>query len=95
MLIGSWRGTTWTGIGAAWDFGSSDSAESNIIYPHMEVNTLWVNLKPGAQVVYSVHYASPKPLAHAALHATAAKLLLRGRGMAGGAVPSNSKPRPG
>ena len=95
MLIGSWRGTTWTGIGAAWDFGSSDSAESNIVYPHMEVNTLWVNLKPGAQVVYSVHYASPKPLAHAALHATAAKLLLRGRGMAGGAVPSNSKPRPG
>ena len=26
MMIGSWRGSTWAGVGAAWDFGSSESA---------------------------------------------------------------------
>ena len=93
MTIGSWRGSTWTGVGAAWDFGSSESAGSNVIYPHMEVNTLWATLKPGAQVVYSVHYASPKPLSHPVLQATAAKLLERGRGMAGGAAVAAPKRR--
>lgn len=78
MMIASWAGPAWTGIGAAWDFGSSDTAASNIVSPHMEVITLWAPLKPGAQVLYSVHYASPKPLPHPVLQATAAKLLKRG-----------------
>jgi hypothetical protein len=86
MLIGSWAGPAWTGIGAAQDFGSNDSVGSNVIYPHMEVNTLWAPIKPGAQVLYSVHYASPKPLPRPALQAAAAKFLARGRTMAGGAV---------
>jgi hypothetical protein len=77
MLIGSWIGSGWIGLGAAADFGTSDSAASNIIYPLMQVNTLWAPLKPGAQILTSIHYASPKPLAHAALHATAQKLLAK------------------
>ena len=85
MLIGSWRGPGWSGVGAAWDFGSDDSAASNVIYPHMEVNTLWAPLKSGADVLYSVHYASPKPLSSAVLQSTAAKLLARGRALAAGA----------
>jgi hypothetical protein len=75
----------WTGVGAAWDFGSDDTAAANIIYPRMEVNTMWAPLKSGAQVLYSVHYASPKPLPQAALHSTATRLLARGRALAGGA----------
>jgi hypothetical protein len=85
MLIASWPGPGWSGVGAAWDFGSDDSAASNVIYPHMEVNTLWAPIKQGADLLYSVHYASPKPAPTAALHATAAKLLARGRALASGA----------
>ena len=68
LLIASWPGPAWTGVGAAWDFGSDDTAASNVIYPHMEVNTFGRPMKSGAQVLYSVHYASPKPLAQAVLH---------------------------
>ena len=85
LLIASWPGPGWTGVGAAWDFGSDDSAASNVIYPRMEVNTLWAPVRQGVQVLYSVHYASPKPLANPALHSTAARLLARGRALAGGA----------
>ena len=92
MLIGSWTGLGWAGVGAAWDFGSNDTAKSNVIYPYMEVNTLWAAIRPGAQVLYAVHYASPKPLAQAALHATAARLLAKGRTLASGAAPAKPKP---
>jgi hypothetical protein len=74
-LIASWKGAGWEGIGSAWDFGAAETSTSNVITLQMEVNTLWAALKPGAQVVYSVHYASPKPLPHPQLHAAAAKLL--------------------
>lgn len=81
MLIASWPGTGWTGFGAAWDFGPSDTGGANVLFPHMEVNTLWATLKPGAQVLWSVHYASPKPLARPALQATASRLLAKARAM--------------
>jgi hypothetical protein len=87
LSIASWPGPSWTGVGAAWDFGSDDTAASNVIYPHMEVNTLWAPIKSGVQVLYSVHYASPKPLPHPALHSAAARLLARARTLAGGARP--------
>ena len=95
MLIGSWQGQGWSGIGAANDFGTSDSALSNIIYPGFQVNTLWAALKPGVQILTSVHYASPKPLSHPTLHERAAKLLLRGSnpGALRPAAPK-AKPRP-
>jgi hypothetical protein len=80
-LIASWRGAGWTNIASAWDFGAADTSTSNTISPQMEVNTLWVPLKSGTQVLYSVHYASPKPLPHAELHAAAAKMLARVNGM--------------
>lgn len=90
-LIASWLGPGWNGIGSAWDFGASDTSTSNIITLQMEVNTLWVPLKPGGQVLYSVHYASPKPLPHAQLHATAAQLLARVKGTAPpGSIPRSS-----
>ena len=92
MLIGSWPGSGWTGAGAASDFGASDTAGSNVIYPSFRVNTLWAPLKPGAQILTAVHYASPKPLAHPALHETAAKLLLRSGSAAPRAVPAKAKP---
>jgi hypothetical protein len=85
LLIASWPGPAWTGVGASWDFGSDDTAAANVIYPNMEVNTLWASVKPGAQALYSVHYASPKPLAQGVLHATASRLLARGRALAIGA----------
>jgi hypothetical protein len=58
----------------------------------MEVNTLWAAIRPGAQVLYAVHYASPKPLTQAALHATAARMLAKGRTLANGAAPAKPKP---
>ena len=90
LLIASWRGAGWDGTGTAWDFGIPGTESSNILYPAMQVNTLWTRLKPGAQVLCSVHYASPKPLRHPALHQTAARLLTRAGGMVGGTAP----PRP-
>ncbi len=94
MLIGSWPGPGWGGVGAAWDFGSEDSAASNVLTKGSLVNTLWAPLRPGVTVLYAVHYSSPRPLAHAALHATATRLLARGREIAAGApvVPPASKP---
>jgi hypothetical protein len=92
MLIGSWPGTGWTGVGAAHNYGTSDSASSNIIYPMFQVNTLWTALKPGAQILTSVHYASPKPVAHPALHQAAAKLLARVSSPAARPAPVRTKP---
>jgi hypothetical protein len=86
MLIGAWTGTGWSGIGAAADFGTRDSARSNIIWPHMQVNTLWAKLRPGAQILTSVHYASPKPQWHPALHAAASLMRARLK------VPAAPKP---
>ena len=80
MLIGSWIGLGWEGVGAARDFGPSDSGRSNILDPEMLVNTLWTPLKGGStQVLWSVHYSSPKPLTHPQLHAGASRLLARSR----------------
>jgi hypothetical protein len=84
MLIASWPGPSWSGVGASWDFGSGESAAANVLYKASLVNTLWAPLKAGASLLYAVHYASPKPLAHPQLHATAAKLLARGKALAGG-----------
>jgi hypothetical protein len=81
MLIGSWPGEGWSGSGAAWDFGTAESSASNVIYPAMQVNTLWTKVKPGVQILAGVHYASPKPLAASVLHATAAKLQAKLRAM--------------
>ena len=91
MLIASWVGFGWSGCGAAWDFGSAESARSNIIWPAMQVNTLWVPLKPGVQIVSAVHYASPRPLPTPSLHAQAAKLQARLRSIAG---PLKPAPKP-
>lgn len=77
FLIGSWSGEGWRGLGAAWDFGAAETAGSNVIAPYFLVNTLWAPLRSGVQMLSSVHYASPKPLAPPALHARAAKLLAR------------------
>ncbi|MDZ4799509.1 MAG: DUF2264 domain-containing protein [Bryobacteraceae bacterium] len=87
MLIASWPGTMWSGVGASWDFGSAESAASNVISKAMLVNTLWAPLKPGAAVLYSVHYASPKPLTHPQLHAGAARLMARAKSLTGVAGP--------
>lgn len=89
LLIGSWSGPSWAGLGAAWDFGASETAASNIVYPAMQVNTLWATLKPGPQALYSVHYASPAPLPVAGIRATAAKLLARARLVASGTRETN------
>ena len=88
LLIGTWPGQGWTGLGAASDFGTSESTSSNIIYPVFHVNTVWAALKPGVQILTAVHYASPKPLAHPVLHQRAAKLLLRA------SAPVSAKPKP-
>lgn len=77
MLIGSWIGSGWAGCGAAWDFGSSDSSHSNILWPSMQVNTLWAPLKPGVQILSAVHYSSPKPLPRSILESNASRLLAR------------------
>ena len=92
MLIASWPGTGWTGLGAAHDFGTSDTASSNIITPLFQVNTLWAPLKAGAQILTAVHYASPKPLPHPALHSAAAKLLLRASSPPVRPAPPKAKP---
>jgi hypothetical protein len=88
-LIASWMGGGWTGIGSAWDYGAAETSTSNIMTLQMEVNTLWAPLKPGAQVLYSVHYASPKPLSRDELQAGARKLLARIK-----APPAAPKPAP-
>jgi hypothetical protein len=97
MLIASWIGAGWAGCGAAWDFGMSDTATSNIVWEQMQVNTLWAPLKPGVQIVSAVHYASPKPLPRPALQAEAAKLQARLRGLTGpvkpAPKPARRKPR--
>ena len=67
-----------------WDFGSGESAASNILSPAMLVNTLWTKLRPGVQVLVAVHYCSPRPLPVPELHAGAARLIARGRLLAGG-----------
>ncbi|HYO81192.1 MAG TPA: DUF2264 domain-containing protein [Bryobacteraceae bacterium] len=77
MLVGAWIAAGWSGIGAAPDFGPAETGRSNIIWPQMQVNTLWTKLKPGTQILTSVHYASPKPLSQAELHAAAAKMKAR------------------
>lgn len=92
-LIASWAGPGWQGVGAAGDFGAADTNGSNVIWPFMEVNTLWAPLvKPGAIILQSVHYASPKPLPNAQLHATASKLMTRLHAMAAG--EAGALPRP-
>jgi hypothetical protein len=91
MLIGSWLGSGWTGLGAATDFGTTDSAGSNIIYPRMQVNTLWAPLKPGAQILVAVHYASPKPLTYPVMHDLAQKLLSRATPSRPPAAPAKRK----
>jgi hypothetical protein len=92
-LIAAWIGANWAGVGAAEDFGTSDSAFSNIITRHMQVNTLWAPLKPGVQILGSVHYCSPKPLSHPVLHSNSSKLIARLRGMGAVTVPA-AKERP-
>jgi hypothetical protein len=84
----SWLGSGWSNIGAAWDFGSQETAATNIVYPRFLVNTLWSPLKPGVQVLSSVHYASPAPLAPAVLTSTAHNLLAKLRALSGAPPPT-------
>jgi hypothetical protein len=56
------------------------------------VNTLWAALKPGSQVLSSVHYASPRPLAVPLLNQGSQSIFARLR--SGGAGPVSAvKPR--
>jgi hypothetical protein len=87
ILTASWAGREWAGIGAAWDFGSDETVGSNVVYPRFYVNTLWAPLKPGVQILSSVHYASPKPMAQQAFTARAQALFARLRGIEGGSAP--------
>ncbi|MBC8168065.1 MAG: DUF2264 domain-containing protein [Bryobacteraceae bacterium] len=75
LMIATWKGAGWSGLGASWDLGNPSTANVNLLFPSMLVNTLWANLRPGAQVLHSVHYASPKPSPTLLLHQTAARLL--------------------
>jgi hypothetical protein len=93
LLIATWIGSGWAGVGGAWDFGSSDSARSNVIYPAMQVNTVWMPLKPGVHIVSAVHYASPKPLAAKTLHEGALRVQARLRAMTGPAKPAPKRRR--
>jgi hypothetical protein len=92
LYVASWKGQGWVGIGAAWDFGTEETAASNIVHPRFYVNTLWAALKPGSQVLSSVHYASPRPLAVPLLNQGSQSIFARLR--SGGAGPVSAvKPR--
>lgn len=87
-LAASWYGQGWIAVGAAWDFGLEDTSRSNVVFPRFYVNTLWAPLKPGAQLLSSVHYASPKPLGQAALAAKAQALFGKLKALGGGPAPA-------